>query len=65
MGIVSGVSAAARSQMKSPLLIVLTAVVLLGTGSTLAMLNNACKSGHHAWCAPTSDVRHVAKIGPA
>jgi len=51
--------------MKSPLLIVLTAVVLLGTGSTLAMLNNACKSGHHAWCAPTSDVRHVAKIGPA
>ena len=41
--------------MKSPLLIGLTAAVLL-TGSALAMLNNACKrsyiarSKHCAWC---------------
>jgi hypothetical protein len=50
--------------MKSPLLIMLTAaVVLLGTGSTLALMNNACKTSHHSWCAPNSDLRHEAKIG--
>jgi hypothetical protein len=50
--------------MKSPLLIVLTAaVVLLGTGSTLALMNNACKTSHHSWCAPSSDLRHEVKIG--
>lgn len=52
--------------MKSPLLIMLTAaVVLLGTGSTLAVMNNACKTSHHSWCAPTPnpDFRHEAKIG--
>jgi hypothetical protein len=48
--------------MKTPLLIVL-AVVVLGTGSALAIMNNACKSSHHAWCAPISDIRHHAKIG--
>ena len=36
--------------MKTPLLIALVAVVL-GVGSTLAIMNNACKSSHHAWCA--------------
>ena len=46
--------------MKTPLLIVL-AVVVLGVGSTLAIMNNSCKSTHHAWCAPTSDIRHHAK----
>jgi hypothetical protein len=39
--------------MKAPLLIVLGAVVLL-TGSGLAIMNDACKSSHHAWCAPMS-----------
>ena len=48
--------------MKTPFLIVL-AVVVLGTGSALAIMNNACKSGHHAWCAPISDIRHHAKTG--
>jgi hypothetical protein len=48
--------------MKTPLLIVLTAVVL-GVGSTLAVMNNSCKSTHHAWCAPISDIRHHAKTG--
>ena len=37
--------------MKSPLLIGLTAAVLL-TGSALAMLNNACKTNQHSWCVP-------------
>jgi hypothetical protein len=47
--------------MRTPLLIVLTAVVLFA-GSALAIMNHACKSSHHAWCAPTSSIRHHAKI---
>ncbi len=46
--------------MKAPLLIVLAVVVL---GGTLAVMNNACKSSHHAWCAPVSDVRLHTKTG--
>jgi hypothetical protein len=42
--------------MKGPLVIVLVAVVLVAV-STLVIMNNACKSSQHAWCAPTS-VRH-------
>ena len=45
--------------MKAPLLIVLGAVVLVGSG--LAIMNNACKSTHHGWCVPVSDVRHLVK----
>ena len=48
--------------MKTPLLIVL-AVVVLGAGSALAIMNNACKSSHHAWCAPISDIGHHTRIG--
>jgi hypothetical protein len=47
--------------MKTPLLIVLTAVVLV-IGSSLAIMNNACKSSPHTWCAPSSDIRHHARI---
>jgi hypothetical protein len=49
--------------MKTPLLIVLTIAVLGGVGGTLAIMNNACKSGHHVWCAPISEVRHHTKTG--
>jgi hypothetical protein len=45
-----------------PLLIVVTAVVVLGVSSTLAIMNKACKSSHHTWCAPSSDVRHHTNI---
>jgi hypothetical protein len=55
-------AALARFTMKTPLLIVVT-VVVLGTGSALAVMNSSCKSSHHAWCAPISDIRHHAKIG--
>jgi len=48
--------------MKSPLVIVLVAVVLV-TVSTLAVMNNACKSGEHEWCAPMSSLRHQIKTG--
>jgi hypothetical protein len=49
--------------MKTPLLIVLAVVVLGGAGSALAIMNNACKSSHHAWCAPISDIGHHTRIG--
>jgi hypothetical protein len=48
--------------MKTPLAIVLTAVVLVAVG-TLAVMNNACKSGRHGWCAPMSALRHHIKTG--
>ena len=48
--------------MKTPLLIALVAVVL-GVGSMLAIMNKACKSSHHAWCAPVSGIRHHTKTG--
>ena len=48
--------------MKSPLVIVLAAVVLVGV-STLAVMNQACKSSQHAWCAPMSTIRHHIKTG--
>jgi hypothetical protein len=48
--------------MKTPLLIVLAAVVFVA-GSTLAIMNNACKSGHHTWCAPASGFQRHAKTG--
>ncbi len=57
-----GGPAVARSQMKTPLLIVVAAIVFV-TGSTLAIMNNACKSGYHSWCAPASSIQHRAKAG--
>jgi hypothetical protein len=51
-----------EAAMRTPLLIVLTAVVLV-TGSTLAILNNACKSSRHSWCAPVSGFQHHARTG--
>ena len=48
--------------MKSPLVIVLVAVVLVAV-SALAIMNNACKSSQHAWCAPMSSMRHHIKNG--
>jgi Tfp pilus assembly protein PilV len=48
--------------MKSPLVIVLVAVVLVAVG-TLAAMNKACKSSQHAWCAPMATVRHQIKTG--
>ncbi len=46
--------------MNTPLLIVLT-VVVLGTGSALAAMNHACESSSYTRCAPTSDIRHYTK----
>jgi hypothetical protein len=46
--------------MNSSLLVVLI-VIMLVVGSTLSVMNKACKSGYHAWCAPMSTVRHHVK----
>jgi hypothetical protein len=45
--------------MKTYVLIILTVTVLIV--GALAVMNNACKSGLHAWCAPMSAVRHPIK----
>src|SRR5215471_20718470 len=39
-------------------------VIALIVGSALSIMNKACKSGHHAWCAPMSTVRHHTKTRP-
>jgi hypothetical protein len=48
--------------MKTPLLIVLTTVVVVA-GGALAIMNKACKTGEHRWCAPISDIRHHVRTG--
>ena len=40
--------------------IVITIAVAL-TGSALALMNNACKSSPHSWCAPGSNIRHQTR----
>jgi hypothetical protein len=49
--------------MNSPILAAIIVVVLI-VGSTLTVMNKACKSGYHAWCAPMSTVRHHVKGQP-
>ena len=50
--------------MNSPLLVVIIVIVLV-VGSTLTIMNKACKSGYHMWCAPMSSmVRHHVKTQP-
>jgi hypothetical protein len=50
---------------RTPLLIALTAFVIVA-GSALAIMNHACKSSHHTWCAPmSSSIQHHAKIEPS
>jgi hypothetical protein len=43
--------------MSSPLVAIIIVIVLI-VGSTLSIMNKACKSGYHAWCAPMSTVWH-------
>jgi hypothetical protein len=35
-------------------------VVAIVAGSSLALLNNACKTSVHAWCDPNTGFRHQA-----
>jgi hypothetical protein len=41
--------------------IMLTVVMSLA-GSALALMNTACKSSHHAWCTPGSNIHHRAEV---
>ena len=52
-----------QDALKSPLVIVLVAVVLVTVG-TLAVMNNACKSSQHVWCAPMSTVKDHIRPPP-
>ena len=47
--------------MRTTLVIALTAIVLI-LGSTLAIMNNACKSSQHEWCAPSTIWHHKAQL---
>jgi hypothetical protein len=49
--------------MKTPLATILTAIVLVIV-STLAIMNNACKSGRYGWCAPMSAIPEDIKLEP-
>jgi hypothetical protein len=49
--------------MNSSVLAVLMVIMII-VGSTLAIMNKACKSGYHAWCAPVFTVRHHTKTQP-
>jgi hypothetical protein len=50
--------------MNSPLLAILVMIMIV-IGSALTMMNKACKTGQHAWCAPMSTlVRHHASARP-
>jgi hypothetical protein len=46
--------------MKIAVLVTLS-VVAVAVGSTLAVMNNACKISQHSWCAPVASLRHHMK----
>jgi hypothetical protein len=50
--------------MNTPLVVVVVTVIMLIVGSTLTIMNKACKSGYHVWCAPIYTVRHYVKTRP-
>jgi hypothetical protein len=43
------------------------AIILLGllivVGSALALMNNACKTGRHSWCAPERSTALHIRLG--
>jgi hypothetical protein len=50
-GKLGGVERQASFAMKTSLVVALTVAFVLAGGSALAVMNKACKSGHHPWCA--------------
>ena len=50
--------------MNTPIIAVIIAIMLI-VGSTLSVMNKACKSGYHAWCDPMFTARHVKTHPPA
>lgn len=47
----------------SPLLVVVIVIALI-VGTTLTIMNKACKADYHAWCAPMSTLGHHIKTRP-
>ena len=47
--------------MKTPFVIALSAACLLALSGALGLMNNACKTSRHTWCAPASEVGHHVK----
>jgi uncharacterized protein YxeA len=48
--------------MKTPLLTIIMVIALIvGGGLTI---KKTCKTGHHAWCVPTSTWHHVKATTP-
>lgn len=45
--------------MKTSMTVLIVVVLLVGGG--LAIMNNACKTSHHSWCAPSPHVSAVAR----
>jgi hypothetical protein len=56
----SGGERQASFAMKTSLVVAVTVAFVLAGGSALAVMNKACKSGHHPWCAPA---RTHVKVG--
>jgi hypothetical protein len=44
--------------MKRPLLMMVLIAFVLVTGGAMAVMNDACKSTQHPWCAPMPAARH-------
>jgi len=47
--------------MRTRLVIVFVALALVAA-STLAVMNNACKSSQHEWCVPSTMWHHRAQL---
>ena len=47
--------------MNTPVTAVIIVITLI-VGSTLSVMNKACKSGHHAWCAPCPPYGIILKL---
>ena len=47
--------------MRTPAVIFV--VALLMVGGALALMNNACKTSRHTWCAPTISAVPHGRIG--
>lgn len=43
--------------MKTSMMVLIVVVLLMG--GALAVMNNACKTSHHSWCAPSPYISAV------
>jgi hypothetical protein len=48
--------------MRTPAIVLIVVLLLVAVGA-LALMNNACKTSHHTWCAPTISAAPHARSG--